>query len=427
MSNPNHFTVFEHHSLVQGRVYGNNEFTEKHLQILENFYKEKDFPYYTLIRKGVRFCQYVGVLQSENLTVEILPKADKNTQNSDNEQIVWRKMLIDMLRSVGIFNIRAPSFADLTLKPNAILDLYFEYFITETESLLHKGLIKRYRKTEGNSTALKGSLQFAKHIQQNLTHQERFYVRYTTYDREHPLNCLLYKTLRLLKKINTNANLSSRIGALLLNFPELPDVKADEAWFDKLQFDRKTEPYEKAASIAKLLILNYHPDLSTGKNDVLALMFDMNALWEKFVFQSLRKYKPDNGNYIIQAQTQKVFWKRNGSNRSKKIMKPDIVIENDGQMVVLDTKWKNIGDENPADNDLRQMYAYSRFHNNAKTALVYPGDNKNDFIVGNFDDDVKAICGIMTLAVEEKNVTIWQKAIADYIFGSTLFPKNLTS
>jgi 5-methylcytosine-specific restriction enzyme subunit McrC len=413
MSNPNHFTVFEHHSLVQGRVYGTNEFTEKHLQILEKFYKEKDFPYYTLIRKGVRFCEYVGVLQSENLTVEILPKADKNHQNSDNEQITWRKMLIDMLRSVGIFKIHAPSFADLTLKPNAILDLYFEYFIAETESLLHKGLIKRYRKTEGNTTSLKGNLQFAKQIQQNLTHQERFYVRYTTYDREHPLNCLLYKTLRLLKKINTNTNLSSRIGALLLNFPELPDVKADAAWFDKLQFDRKTESYEKAVSIAKLLILNYHPDLSTGKNDVLALMFNMNFLWEQFVFQSLRKHKPDNCS--IKQQAIKPFWKGEVATKN---MKPDIVIEKDGQFVVLDTKWKIIGNENPSDHDLRQMYAYSRFHNDAKTALIYPSA-KAGTITGHFMNEA-LICDVVTLEVSQ-NINLWQKNIAEHIFGSALF------
>lgn len=391
------YTVFEHDFLHLSK--GEKHLTKEILEALQKFHKEQDFPYYSLIHNGVRFCEYVGVLQVGKTTIEILPKADKNT-NKDS----WRKMLIDMLRAVGIFDIHAPSVADLTLKPNSILDLYFELFLAATESLLHKGLIKRYRKTEGNTTALKGNLLFAKHIQQNLVHQERFYVKHNIYDQEHPLNCVLYKTLKLLHRINTNAALSSRIGALLLNFPELEDIKVDTAFFEKIQYTRKTEPYENAINIARLILLNYHPNLSTGRNGVLALMFDMNLLWEQFVYKSLRKYLKEG--YTVKAQASKPFW---GSVK----MKPDILIENGNEKIVLDTKWKNIGDNNPSPEDLRQMYAYSKFHGNALTALVYPSDGKNDFYAKDFYEN-KQKCGVMKLKVEN-NVKDWQEGIACYI------------
>ncbi|MBK8111364.1 MAG: hypothetical protein IPK46_14080 [Saprospiraceae bacterium] len=175
------------------------------------------------------------------------------------------------------------------IRPNNILDLYFEMFIKEVEYLLHNGLIKQYRKKEGNVTALKGNLLFGKHIQQNVVHQERFYVRHTSYDVLHTLHFILYKTIRLLQKINTNAELHSKIGALLLHFPEMPDIKVNPATFEQLVFNRKNQSYKKAIGIAKLLLLQYHPDISKGKNDVLALMFDMNLLWEQFVYITLRK------------------------------------------------------------------------------------------------------------------------------------------
>lgn len=390
------YTVFEHDFLHLSK--GEKHLTKEILEALQKFHKEQDFPYYSLIHNGVRFCEYVGVLQVGKTTIEILPKADKNT-NKDS----WRKMLIDMLRAVGIFDIHAPSVADLTLKPNSILDLYFELFLTATENLLQKGLIKRYRKTEGNTTALKGNLLFAKHIQQNLVHQERFYVKHNIYDQEHPLNCVLYKTLKLLHRINTNAALSSRIGALLLNFPELEDIKVDAAFFEKIHYTRKTEPYENAINIARLILLNYHPDLSTGRIDVLALMFDMNLLWEQFVYKSLRKHLKD---YIVKTQTSKPFW---GSVK----MKPDILIENGSTKIVLDTKWKNIGDNNPSPEDLRQMYAYSKFHGNALTALVYPSDGENSYNSKPFHKH-EQYCGVMKLKVEN-NVKDWQEEIARYI------------
>jgi 5-methylcytosine-specific restriction enzyme subunit McrC len=285
-------------------------------------------------------------------------------------------------------------------------------------------LAKQYRKKEGNVTALKGSIQFAKHIQQNLTHQERFYVRHTTYDVEHKLHFILYKTLRLLKQINTNAELHSRIGVLLLHFPEMPDIKVSEATFDTLVFNRKTQPYKKAIGIAKLLLLQYHPDVITGRHNVLALMFDMNVLWEKFVFVSLRKYKP--AHITVSAQTSKSFW-RSFDTGQYSTMRPDIVIKSSTGCVVLDTKWKNINGSSPSSGDLRQMYVYHKYYKATRVALVYPGTATQEPVVsGKFEkiDDFENenICSVITLNTNDqtagqKPISVWQKDISDEIFN----------
>ncbi len=190
-----HITVFEHQSIKLDQEIDGVKFDTHKLEAFEKYYGNSGVPYYSLINKGGRFNEYVGVIQVGDTVIEVLPQADKN----DNDTTNGRSILIGMLRAVGIFDIHSPSSSSLKLKSNSILDLYFELFIKEVEYLLHSGLIKKYRKKEGNVTALKGCLQFGKHIQQNLTHQERFYVRHTTYDVEHQLHFIIYKTIRLLK------------------------------------------------------------------------------------------------------------------------------------------------------------------------------------------------------------------------------------
>ena len=404
-------TVFEHESLRTNR--GEKRLTIRQLDALQLFFGESGVPYYSLIHQGVRFNEYVGVIQVGKTVIEVLPKADKS-----NDTETWRNMLISMLHAVGIFNIHAPSSSVLKLRINSILDLYFELFIKEVEYLFRRGLVKKYRKTEGNRTALKGSIHFAKHISQNLVHKERFYVKHTTYDKEHDIHAILYKALKLLTHINTNAHLNSRLGALLLDFPDIYDLNVTEQLFEKISFDRKTEPYRNALEIAKLILLNYHPDVNQGTNNVLALMFDMNVLWEQFVYVSLRKHKTKFAN--ITAQNTKNFWKPTSGYRSK--MKPDIVLnKGTDDCVVLDTKWKNLNGYNPSPADLRQMFVYMKYYGAKKVALVYPGiENfkKSGLYYDHSTSDSKNLsneeCSVISIGVE-KDIKLWQKAINNYI------------
>ena len=412
-SQQNLLTVFEHEVIRFDK--GEKRLSKAQFEALQ-LYHGNGVPYFKLCYNGIQFCQYVGVIQVGKTLIEVLPKADKKPK-SETDENKWRDILINMMRAVGTFDIHSTSNGHLKVKPNTILDLYVELFIKETEYLLHHGLIKKYRKKEANETALKGRLLFGKQIQHNLTHQERFYVSSTTYDVEHQLHFILYKTIRLLKQINTNNNLQSRIGTSLLNFPEMPDLKVSSTTFDKF-FNRKTQAYQKAIEIAKLLLLQYHPDVSNGKNNVLALMFDMNKLWEKFVYVSLKKGM-DRQNTIT-AQSTKLFWKPEDAGHSK--IRPDIVINsNTENCLVLDTKWKNLNGSNPSPEDLRQMYVYHAYFVAKRVALVYPSSEhlkKAGSFLNTIDDNPsEKECSIISIAVDS-NMNEWQKKICERLgFG----------
>lgn len=406
MSSPNHIVVFEH----QKHTFNLKNNKEKEIHEALEKYHGNYTPFFKLIRNGVQFNQHVGVLKVGNTTIEVLPKADTKGEE------VWRPLLIDMIKTIWGFNVKTSGNADLKLKSNSILDLYFELFVNELEFLLHRGLIKKYNKKEGNLYALKGALQFSKQISQNLTHQERFYVKYSNYDVNYKLHCILYKALKMIYQINNKVDLKSRIGNLLLNFPEMNDIKITESIFDKIIYDRKNQHYEKALQIAKLLLLNYHPDISKGKDNVLALMFDMNILWEQFIYIILKRDLKDSGVHV-KAQVSKKFWQSESGTKSK--MKPDIILEKDNTTIVLDTKWKNLYGDKPSPEDLRQMYAYHQYYEAIKTVLVYPGEEEklisgNYFKIGNDDSLSNHICSIAFIKTHE-NIKEWRKNINSFV------------
>jgi 5-methylcytosine-specific restriction enzyme subunit McrC len=427
-------TVFEHQTkslrYFQDEL-GDQEGT-KLFEALQHFYGQDGVPYYTLGHKCVRFCEYVGVLQIGNTTIEILPKTDNGCDNDEvnRKERYWQNMLINMLRTVGGFDIDAPSSGALQLKANSILDLYFELFIRVVEQLLHAGLAKKYRKEHDNCNALKGSLLFSRQISKNLVHKEKFFTRHTVYDTQHTLHQILYKAVLLLQQINTNTALKSRIGSLLLHFPEQEDIRVFESTFEKLTFNRKTATYRKAIEIARLLLLNYHPNISQGRNHVLALMFDMNMLWEKFVYICLRKHLVRHDpQFQVTAQTTRHFWKPLTGYTS--YIKPDIVIHYGDERVVLDTKWKNIETNNPSPEDLRQLYVYHQLYDARKVALVYPGITRitEGVYFNASQQQTNRTCAVICIDVKDHsknaeedpqklariNISQWRTAIGDQV------------
>jgi 5-methylcytosine-specific restriction enzyme subunit McrC len=400
-------TVFEHQPLRCGK--GPQQLSRQELEALQQHHGEQGVKYYSLIHRGIKFNQYVGVLQVGKRLIEVLPKADK-----DDGEERWRDRLIDMLRATGTLQVENTSSSQLKIKPHSVLDLYFELLIAEMEQLLHRGLVKQYRQTTGNRRALKGSLQFAQHLNHNLVHRERFYVRHTTYDRKHLLHQILYEALLLLERINTHSQLQHRIGRLLLDWPPQDRLKVYPALFERMTFNRKTIPYRNAIQIAKMLLLNYHPDVSRGQEDVLALMFDMNQLWERFVYVSLRKHAPEEVE--VRAQNTKLFWS-SGQGR-KKTMRPDILLKYGGQTVVLDTKWKRPNDSGPSSDDLRQLYVYLKYYGAGKAALVYPGAGKVvDGYFAPLSEQESESCSrgrLLFLSVRE-SIQEWQERIANKV------------
>lgn len=368
---------YEHESLKVGE----ETFKAKHLDLLSKFLGDKvgeDAPF-SLIHNGVKFKQFVGVISVGDLQIEVLPKADKNA--GDAEKNIWESHLMEMLRVVYKLKLKLPSKADQQVKRSPVLDVFLDRFMDEVEHLMHVGLVKAYRRVEDNRNALKGRLVMSKHIIKNMVHKERFYVEYTTYDRNHIFNRLLYKALRVIPDISTRSYTHNRAKTLLFEFPELNDIAVTDALFSRLSYDRKTEDYREAIELAKLILLNYMPNLTYQRgNNVFALMFDMNRLWEEYVFIMLKRQLKD---YTVLAQDPKSFWQ---SSKSSSTIRPDIVVMNGDECVaVLDTKWKCPDTTKPADADLKQMYVYHDYWNTDKTALIYPGNEEN--VAGDFMKD----------------------------------------
>jgi 5-methylcytosine-specific restriction enzyme subunit McrC len=381
---PHILRVLEHSILTIGDKQGQAEFKKEHWEALLRFHDTgAGRRYYDIRHRGIRFKHYVGVLQAGGLTIEVLPKADAvPTPAALTEAHFdhWRRLLLRMLTEAGLLPVDTFQTALLHEREHSLLDLYLSLFLTEVENLLHRGLVKRYRQHEGQVKALKGTLLFGPHLARNVVHQERFYTRHQTYDLDHAPHRLLRQALALLPTLTAHASLRGRAARALLAWPELPALRPTPAAFARLRYDRKTAPYRPALRIARLLLLRLSPDVRHGEQDLVALFFNMNHIWEAYLLRTIRRLAP--AGWEVSKPPLCVFWQDATGYKSR--MQPDILLRHPTHgTLVLDAKWKRPHGR-PAEADLRQLFAYAQHFGATRARLLYPQSGTEASVEGAF-------------------------------------------
>ena len=372
--------VFEHQRL---RV-GEHGFAKADFEALVRFNQRHQDEFFVVGHQSLKFTSYVGVLRVGGLTIEVLPKADRA---GTNDKTKWRNALIDMLRACGYLKLAAVSAANLRVRRTSLFDLYMEAFLIHVQELLHHGLVKKYRPVNGNVTALKGRLLFSRQLAENLIHRERFFTAHQQYDWNNKFNQILRLAVSIVAASARSSTVRGAADGLLVWMEGINEVSVTSETFQRLRYDRNTERYRPAMALAQLIVLNYQPDIRAGGHDVLAILFDMNELFEEYVLRQLKRAAAlSDGSVKVEGQQGQRFWRAGGTTRR---IRPDILVKlpqgpTGSEIVVLDTKWKVPVGSHPEDSDLKQMYAYNLQFGAARSFLLYPWVDRRNDVRGHF-------------------------------------------
>lgn len=394
-------SVYEHHKLHYGKEYESVKFKESHFNALVKLNELHNNQYFTVIHKGIKFSNYVGVIQVDGLTIQILPKID----DGEDKPSLWRDVLIEMLRSTKKLKVNKVGNANVNKQQIHLLDIYFEWFLNEVQILQRLGFIKKYYKQTKNVKALKGKLEFAGHLQKNLVHKERFFTTHQVYGTNHLEHQILGLALDIIEQFSKGSYLYAKCKTVQLDYPDVNPVKPNPKLFTKLVYSRKNQAYKPALEIARFIILNFAPNIAAGQEKMLALLFDMNGLWEEYVLAKLKALSV--AGLKVAGQSSKRFWDTIS-------IRPDIFLEYKAQKYIIDTKWKRINDNKPSTNDLRQMFVYNRYWDSGRALLLYPGVKTMSPNFVSFEGHENQACGIGSINIleEEKlNATIGEEIL----------------
>ena len=364
------FVVYEHQRLVVGEAYetrrGAVVFTEAHFEALARYQERTGTAALRLGHRSIRLAHHVGYLRVGSVTLEIYPKLGAHRPDED-----WRSLLFHMLRVVAGVRLTAHDHAPLSSRAGDLYELLVGRFLDEVHVLLREGLARSYREVEENSSTFRGRLLVGAHARANAAHQERVFVAYEVQDADHLPNRILWRALERVRRTTSSSDLLHRADAAAVDFPEVTDTPIRPSDWGRLHFDRRTERYREAIGLARMILLDERPDLRWGDQEVVALLFDMNALFEAYLEAAMRGLP----GVRVKSQKEQRFWQPPGERA--RMLKPDLIVQFAGQErpLVVDAKWKVPDRGRPADDDLRQVFAYLHGFEAERGVLVYPRAN----------------------------------------------------
>jgi 5-methylcytosine-specific restriction enzyme subunit McrC len=361
---------------LQYKYKDKNYITEDTFKALEKFVldNEETAQYLKITtKKGfgkvLQAQNYVGVIQTKDgTTIEILPKIQNVDENKSKE------ILIKMLKTLRKSPFKNFNMANLKSSKMPLLEIFISMFLEELSKLIKIGIKSDYITKEENLKFLKGKLKISEQIKYNTIHKERFFVQYEEFISNRIENRLIKTTLQYLyKKSKLNKN-QQRIREFLFVFNEMGishNIKTD---FVNLKLNRQMKDYEQVLLWCKTFLLENSFSPYKGNDIAFALLFDMNLLFESYVYDYLKR----NGNFNdITAQDKTHHLAYLDGKTSKFQLKPDIVI-NKGE-IIADTKWKLLSEDKThqgiSQSDMYQLYAYGTKYKDCKYMyLIYPYD-----------------------------------------------------
>ncbi|MCT7461885.1 McrC family protein [Aliarcobacter cryaerophilus] len=311
---------------------------------------------------------YVGVIQTKDgTTIEILPKIKNATIEKSKD------ILIKMLKTLKNSPFKNLSVANLKSSKIPLFEIFISMFLEELTVLVRNGIKSDYISKEENLKFLKGKLKISEQIKYNTIHKERFFVKYEEFISNRVENRLIKTTLQFLynkSKLNKN---QQRIREFLFVFDEIEishNIKTD---FSKIKLNRQMKDYEQVLLWCKTFLFENSFSPYKGNDIAFALLFDMNLLFESFVYSYLKK-SSNFQDIKSQDKTHHLAYE-NGIGRFR--LKPDIVIN--GGKIIADTKWKILSEDKAYNgvlqDDMYQLYAYgTKYDNCEKIYLIYPFD-----------------------------------------------------
>ena len=289
--------------------------------------------------------QYVGYIQTScGLGIEILPKNTLDQpQQSEDHCNQARTILWNLLQKGLKLSVKHTDIAHLNIRKQPVHEWIFAQFLQELKTLVLRGIRNDYLQVEEESRFIRGQLDIDRQIRNQATcRKTHFHIRHDVYQPNRLENRLLATALRLIARCSRDPQNLQWAHELNVYFADIPNEPITAQVWERWDGSRLMQHYATIKLWCQLILNSHNPEYLQGRSQGMALLFDMNMLFEKYVTHCLEdlyqvKSQPSS-QYLLESERQQKLFK----------LKPDLILN---QNMVGDCKWKLLDITHPLDSD----------------------------------------------------------------------------
>ena len=389
----------------------------KYIKDPSEVFNRKDLDYLSYLSKNlIPNCQifdidqgsitarnYVGVITFSDYQIEILPKLLGNY--SDKSSII--KNLTHMLSYVHKLPIHDNELGDLSSSSLNFLDVYIKIFAHKLSDALRKGVPRSYITEEENINCIKGKIRIKENIKKNTVLKNKIYCEYNSFSVNNILNKTFLSVINLLLPIVRDQKIKIKLKHCLRFFVDVENQEISYQQVKDYQLTRANIHITEVFEMAKFFLKGLRQELSGGSDKVFSILFDMNELFEEFVFRVMLDNKKKLAISTISFQKKRrlissVIDLISNESKNQSLMDTylDIfLVMNDGRKIIIDTKYKLLNEDgsyhyNIKNSDIYQISTYKQLYelnNEHDVLLLYPVNKKkiykslSEVLIANID------------------------------------------
>lgn len=404
-------SVIEHSLLpvIAERSIAQHALGIHHARLLEKLALNLPAGTFSWGHQSVRFAQFCGVIQLDDLTLEILPKIYGKEERPES----CRAALLQMLHTARVMRTHKGAQAGINTQQHSLLDIFILHFCHDLHTQILQGKLSNYIEQEENLSVIRGRLVIPQHVRHNLVHKERLYCRFDVFSEDMLLNQILRFTLRLLLPWSRTRKTKKQLSELLMHFDGISDAPITLQTFKLLNNDRVNLRFNNLIEQCRMFISTINPDVLAGNTPLFSLLFDMNRLFEAWVAEKLRPWAHQQG-WHLRTQGPRRYLAQHECNAPLFQLRPDITLVNDDGVpqLIADAKWKLLNKKDRklgiSSSDMYQLYAYAARYETSILKLIYPqqaGLLPNYFfqLLGMHEPILK----VKTIAIEDNDGCDW--------------------
>ena len=237
----------------------------------------------------LRTRSYVGVLETDAITLEIWPKLEaEDSSRQSSRSVVMRNFL--WLLEAADADIKIADEAQLRSAPLEFFDVIALLFARRLLAELQNGLPLEYHNHADDLPLVRGRINFAQQATRNWDRSDQIACVWDEVSADTPLARLLKCACRLLLQRVQNRRVMALLHDCMAHLEGAADLTARAAINEKVVFNRHNEGLQSSALFALRLLENVAYEIAAGAAPGLTFLVNMNVVFEHYTQAALRAY-----------------------------------------------------------------------------------------------------------------------------------------